>query len=66
MSGDTNSTERHIASTILFGVMGAGLVYYGLRTKPGILATLATTVGGGFITKAVSNTVFAALTPSGD
>jgi uncharacterized membrane protein len=60
----TGNQERSIASTVAFGILGAGLVYYGYRTKPGILATLATTIGGGLITKAVSSTVFAALAPS--
>jgi len=62
----TDKQEHSIASTVVFGILGAGLVYYGLRTKRGILATLATTIGGGLITKAVSSTVFAALEPSRD
>ena len=62
MTGEANSADhKSITSTIVFGVLGAGLVYYGRRTNPGIIATLATTIGAGFITKAVSSTVFAAL-----
>ncbi len=60
----TDSKERSIASTVIFGVLGAGLVYYGRRAQPAILATLATTAGYGLVTKAVSASVFAALAPT--
>jgi hypothetical protein len=61
----TESTPAQtLASTLAFGLLGAGLVYYARRTSPGIIATLATTAGYGLITKAVSTAVVAALSPS--
>ena len=61
----TGKQEQSIASTLAFGLLGAGLVYYGRRANPGLLATLATTAGYGLVTKAISSAVFAALAPSG-
>jgi len=61
----TGRQEQSIASTLAFGLLGAGLVYFGRRANPGILATIATTAGYGLVTKAVSTAVFAALAPSG-
>ena len=61
----TGRQEQSIASTLAFGLLGAGLVYFGRRANPGILATIATTAGYGRVTKAVSTAVFAALAPSG-
>jgi hypothetical protein len=60
----TGKQEQSIASTLAFGLLGAGLVYYGRRANPGILATLVSTAGYGLVTKAVSAAVFAALAPS--
>jgi hypothetical protein len=62
----TGRQEQSIASTIAFGLLGAGLVYLGRRANPGILATVATTAGYGLVTRAVSSAVFAVLAPSGD
>ena len=59
----TGRQEQSIASTLAFGLLGAGLVYFGRRANPGILATIATTAGYGLVTKAVSTAVFAALAP---
>jgi hypothetical protein len=56
--------ELSISSILAFGLLGAGLVYFGRRTNSGIVATVASTAGYGFITKAVSAAVFAALGPS--
>jgi hypothetical protein len=56
--------EQSIASMLAFGLLGAGLVYFGRRANPGILATVATTAGYGLVTKAVSAAVVAALAPS--
>jgi hypothetical protein len=61
----TGRQEQSIASTLVFGILGAGLVYCGRRANPGILATVASTVGYGLVTKAISAAVFAALDPSG-
>jgi hypothetical protein len=61
----TGKQEQSIASTLIFGILGTGLVYYGRRANPGILATIASTAGYGLVTKAVSAAVFAALAPSG-
>jgi hypothetical protein len=61
----TGRQDQSIASTLAFGLLGAGLVYFGRRANPGILATVATTAGYGLVTKAVSTAVFAALAPSG-
>jgi len=58
------SNKGSIASTALYGILGAGLLYYGRTSKPGIRATLATTAGLSLITKAVSSVVIAALAPS--
>jgi len=55
--------EQPIASILAFGLLGAGLVYFGRRANPGIVATLATTAGYGFVTKAVSAAVIAVLAP---
>ena len=60
----TNKEEQPIASTLAFGILGAGLVYLGRRANPGILATVATTAGYGLITKSVSAIVVAALAPT--
>ena len=57
--------EQSIAQILAFGLLGAGLVYYGRRANPGILATVASTAGYGLVTKAVSAAVFAALAPTG-
>lgn len=56
--------EQSIASTLAFGILGAGLIYFGRRANPGLLATVATTAGYGLVTKAVSTAVIAALSPS--
>jgi len=61
----TGRQDQSIASTLAFGLLGAGLVYFGRRANPGILATVASTAGYGLVTKAVSAAVFAALAPSG-
>ena len=53
--------ELSISSILAFGLLGAGLVYFGRRANSGIVATAASTAGYGFITKAVSSAVFAAL-----
>ncbi len=60
---DTGNTSQAIASTLAFGLIGAGLVYFGRRSQPGILASLATTAGYGMVTKAISTAVFATLDP---
>ena len=60
----TGRQEQSIASTLIFGILGAGLVYYGRRANPGILTTIASTAGYGLVTKAVSAAVFATLGPS--
>lgn len=60
----TGKQEQSIASTLAFGLLGAGLVYYGRRANPGILTTLVSTAGYGLVTKAISAAVFAALAPS--
>jgi len=65
MTGEAGKQAEFIASTLAFGILGAGLVYYGRRAEPGILATVASTVGYGLVTKAVSTAVFAALAPTG-
>ncbi len=65
MTGEADNRTQTIASTLAFGLLGAGLVYYGRRAEPGFLTTVASTVGYGLVTKAVSTAVFAALAPSG-
>jgi hypothetical protein len=60
---DAASTQETIASTIAFGLVGAGLVYFGRRAQPDNLASLVTTPGYGMVTKAVSTAVSAALDP---
>jgi hypothetical protein len=61
----TGRQEHFLASTLAFGLLGAGLVYFGRRANPGILSTVASTAGYGLVTKAVSAAVFAVLSPSG-
>jgi hypothetical protein len=61
----TGRQEQSIASILAFGILGAGLVYYGRRANPGILATIASTAGYGLVTKAVSAVVLVARAPSG-
>lgn len=53
--------DQCIATTLAFGLLGAGLIFFGRRANPGILATVATTAGYGLVTKAVSAAVVAAL-----
>ncbi len=60
-----SNIQQNIVSTLAFGLIGAGLVYFGRRSQPGILASLATTTGYGMVTKAISGVVFAALDPAG-
>ena len=60
MTGEASNAQQSLASTLAFGVIGAGLVYFGRRNS-GILGTLATTAGYGMVTKAVSTAVFAVL-----
>jgi hypothetical protein len=59
-----NEQARTIASTVLLGLAGAGLVYFARRSKSGILPTIAATVGYSLITKAISGGVLSALAPS--
>lgn len=59
----TGNREQSIATTLAFGLLGAGLVYFG-RRRPGIFASLVTTAGYGMVTKAVGTAIFAALEPS--
>jgi hypothetical protein len=61
---DQGNTAQTIASTLAYGLLGAGLVYVGRRTQPGLLASLATTAGYGMVTRAISTAVFAALDPA--
>jgi membrane associated rhomboid family serine protease len=58
--------QQAIASTVAFGVLGAAMVYFSRRAEPGLLPTIAATVGYGLVTKAVSAAVVAALSPSSD
>ena len=60
----TGNSQQTIASTLAFGLLGAGLVYLGRRARPGLLPSLATTVGYGLVTRAISTAVFAALDPA--
>ena len=55
-----NDREKSLASTLIFGVIGAGLVYYARRNR-GMLAALSATAGYSLVTKAVSSVVIAAL-----
>ena len=63
MSSETLS--KTLASTIITGFLGAGLIYFGRRNK-GILAALGETAGYSLLTKAVSSAVIAALEPPQD
>jgi hypothetical protein len=56
--------KEQIATTVVFGLLGAGLVYLSRRSRPGFLASLAATAGYGLVTRAVSTAVIAALSPS--
>jgi uncharacterized membrane protein len=56
--------EQSIISTLAFGLVGAGLIYFGRRAERGILATVATTAGYGLVTKAVSTAVYTILEPA--
>jgi hypothetical protein len=56
--------ELSISSILAFGLLGAGLVYFGRRTNSGIVATVASTAGYGLITKAVSTALVAILEPA--
>jgi len=64
ITSGTNNQGHTITSTLLFGLVGAGLVYYARRSRPGILPAVAATAGYSSITKAVSGVVIAALAPS--
>ncbi|HTJ30577.1 MAG TPA: hypothetical protein VL346_08760 [Acidobacteriaceae bacterium] len=52
--------ERSIASILITGILGAGLIYYGRRSK-GILGAISTTAGYSLLTKAVSSGITTAL-----
>jgi uncharacterized membrane protein len=60
MTSEASNPANTILSTLAYGLLGAGLAYFGRRNK-GILATISTTLGYSLITKAVSTTVTAAL-----
>ena len=60
---DLNNSDQSLLTTATFAVAGAALVYYGRRANSGILRTIATTAGYGFLTKAISAVVVAALAP---
>ena len=60
----TANSQQTLLSTLAFGLLGAGLVYFGRRTQPGIIASLVTTAGYGMVTKAVSSAVFSVLDPA--
>lgn len=62
MSGEVD--KEQIATTLAFGLLGAGLIYLGRRSRPGFLASLAATAGYGMVSRAVSTAVIAALSPS--
>ena len=64
MANDATNHAKSLASNLIFGLIGAGLVFYGRRARPGILAGIAATTGYGLISKAVSSTISAALGPS--
>lgn len=64
MANDATTPAKSLASTLIFGLIGAGLVIYGRHARPGILAGIATTTGYGLISKAVSSTIIVALGPS--
>lgn len=61
MANDAGNPSKSFASSVVFGLLGAGLVYCGRRSKPGILSAIATTAGYSLITQAVSSTVITAL-----
>jgi hypothetical protein len=63
MTDEASKQAHSLASTLVFGILGAGLVYCGRRAEPGILATVASTVGYGLVTKAVSTAVLTVLAP---
>jgi hypothetical protein len=65
MPSDSSTLDKSLVSTLAFGLLGAGLAYYGRRNK-GILANISTTLGYSLITKAVSTTIIAALAHSSD
>ncbi len=61
----TQPAKNHeIMSAIVYGVIGAGLIYFSRRSKPGLLTTVAATAGYSMITKAVGNTVLSNLLPT--
>jgi hypothetical protein len=62
MIGEAN--KEQIATTLAYGLLGAGLVYLARRSRPGFLASLAATAGYGMITRAVSAAVVTALSPT--
>lgn len=63
-NADSNPTNL-LVTNLAFGLLGAGLVYYGRRNQ-GVLAYISTTAGYGLIAKIVSSTVIAALKATED
>jgi hypothetical protein len=61
----STGAQKKLASNLIFGLLGAGLVYYCHRNK-GILPAIGATAGYSLITKAVSSTIIAALESSHD
>jgi uncharacterized membrane protein len=64
MPNESSTVASDIASTAIWGAIGAALVYFGRRNKAGLLGDIAVTAGYGMITKAVSKAVVASLSPS--
>ncbi len=62
---DQQPTRSHdITTAIIYGALGAGLIYFARRSKPGLLTTVATTAGYSLLTKAVSNSVLSNFLPN--
>ena len=59
------SHEKSLASTLLTGLVGVGLIYYARRNR-GLLAAIGNTVGYSLVTKAVSTTIIRALESTHD
>jgi hypothetical protein len=61
VSSSTENDKSQIAWLVLTGVLGAGLVYFGKKSKSSLINSIAVTIGSGLIVKSVSQTIIGGL-----
>jgi hypothetical protein len=61
VSTTTESNKSDLAWLALTGVLGAGLIYFGKKSKSSIVESIAVTIGSGLIVKSVSQSIIGVL-----